>query len=151
MPVDQRLDQLAAVEFVVVVRIVHLKVVELQLLLSHLAGVQVGEVQMFAQVLLFVLQIFPVQDLAGLPVPVSMTVPLLLWNLLVMLLLWHLLLLLRDLLMVLRHLLLGHLLLRDLLLLVVLLRHLWRVLLRVAMRLLVALKYLVVKTGPAQR
>lgn len=37
---DKRLDQLAAVQFVVAVRVVHLKVMELQLLLAHLAGVQ---------------------------------------------------------------------------------------------------------------
>lgn len=40
MPVDQGLDQLAAVQFVVIVGVVHLEVVELQLLLGHFAGVQ---------------------------------------------------------------------------------------------------------------
>jgi hypothetical protein len=39
MPVNQRLDQLAAVELVVVVSVVHFEVVELQLLISHLAGI----------------------------------------------------------------------------------------------------------------
>lgn len=40
VPVDQGLDQLAAVQLVVVVGVVHLEVVELQLLLGHFAGVQ---------------------------------------------------------------------------------------------------------------
>jgi len=41
MPVDQRLDQLQSVQLVVTVSVVHLEVVELQLLLSHLGGVDV--------------------------------------------------------------------------------------------------------------
>lgn len=36
---DQRLDQLASVQLVVVVRVVHLEVVELQLLFAHFARV----------------------------------------------------------------------------------------------------------------
>lgn len=36
---DQRLDQFAAVQLVVVVRVVHLEVVELQLSLGHLARI----------------------------------------------------------------------------------------------------------------
>lgn len=39
MPMDQRLDQLASVQLVVVVRVVHLEVVELQLLFAHFARV----------------------------------------------------------------------------------------------------------------
>ena len=39
MPVNERLDELAAVELVIPVRVVHLEVVELQLLLGHVAGV----------------------------------------------------------------------------------------------------------------
>ena len=35
MPVDERLDQLAAVQLVVAVGVVHLEVVELKLLLGH--------------------------------------------------------------------------------------------------------------------
>lgn len=40
VPMDQRLDQLTAVQFVIVIGVVHLEVVELQLLLGHFAGVQ---------------------------------------------------------------------------------------------------------------
>jgi len=39
VPMDQRFDQLAAVQLVVVVRVVHLEVVELQLSLGHLARI----------------------------------------------------------------------------------------------------------------
>lgn len=37
---DKRFDQLATVQFIVVVGVVHLEVVELQFLFSHFAGVQ---------------------------------------------------------------------------------------------------------------
>lgn len=40
MPVNQRFDQLTAVQLVIVVGIVHLEVVELQLLLGHLARIE---------------------------------------------------------------------------------------------------------------
>ena len=39
MPVDETLDQLAPVQLVVVVRVVHLEVVELELLFGHVGGV----------------------------------------------------------------------------------------------------------------
>ena len=39
VPVNERLDELASVELVVPVRVVHLEVVELQLLLRHVARV----------------------------------------------------------------------------------------------------------------
>lgn len=39
MPVNQRLDQFTTVQLVVVVSVVHLEVMELQLLVRHLAGV----------------------------------------------------------------------------------------------------------------
>lgn len=39
MPVDERLDELTAVQLVVPVGVVHLEVVELELLLRHVAGV----------------------------------------------------------------------------------------------------------------
>ncbi len=39
MPVDERLDEFTAVEFVVAIGVVHFEVVELELLLRHVAGV----------------------------------------------------------------------------------------------------------------
>lgn len=39
MPMDQRFDQLASVQFVIVVGVVHFKIVELKLLLGHFARV----------------------------------------------------------------------------------------------------------------
>lgn len=39
MPMDQRLDQLASVQLVVVVGIVHFEVVELQFLFAHFARI----------------------------------------------------------------------------------------------------------------
>jgi len=43
MPVNQRLDQFAAVQLVVVIIIVHLEVVELKLFLGHLANIGLTE------------------------------------------------------------------------------------------------------------
>lgn len=59
MPVDERLDELEAIQLVVVVVIVQLKVVELQLLLAHLAHVLV-RAQHLTQVLL---DVCPVLDM----------------------------------------------------------------------------------------
>lgn len=39
VPVDQRFDQFTAIQFVVVVRIMHFKVMELQLSLGHFARI----------------------------------------------------------------------------------------------------------------
>lgn len=49
MVMDERLDQFASVQFVVVIRVVHLKVMELQLLLAHLARVD-GHLGVFLDV-----------------------------------------------------------------------------------------------------
>ena len=56
MPVDQRLDQLRAVQLVIVVVVVHLEVVELQFLFCHLTEVLLidSSMQMLAYVLAIV-------------------------------------------------------------------------------------------------
>lgn len=142
VPVDERLDQLAAVQLVVVVRVVHFEVVELQLLFTHLAGVD-RHFHVLGNVLLLVLDVVRVEHLLGLPMMLLMLLLLLLQmglslrmalnrNLLLMLN-WNLLRLL-----VLR--LYGHLLLLILgLLLIVLLLGDRRLLLVVLLRLLVLL------------
>lgn len=150
VPVDERFDQLAPVQFVVVVRVVHLEVVELQLLFAHLAGVD-RHIHVLGNVLLLVLNVVRVQHLLGLPM---MLLLLLLWmglSLLRMTLNWNLLVLHRNLLWLLilclyRHLLLLVLgLLLLLLLLIVLLLGDRRLLLIVLLRLLVRL--LLIVTG----
>lgn len=147
VPVDERLDQLAPVKFIVVVRIVHLEVVELQLLFAHLAGVD-RHIHVLGNVLLLVLNIVRVQHLLGLPMVrlllllrmgltlLRMTLN---WNLLVLhgnlllllvlCLYWHLLLLVLGLLLLLLLLLIVLLLANRRLLLIVLLRLLVRLLL----------------------
>lgn len=150
VPVDERFDQLAPVQFVVVVRVVHLEVVELQLLFAHLAGVD-RHIHVLGNVLLLVLNVVRVQHLLGLPM---MLLLLLLWmglSLLRVALNWNLLVLHRNLLWLLilclyRHLLLLVLgLLLLLLLLIVLLLGDRRLLLIVLLRLLVRL--LLIVTG----
>lgn len=49
MIMDERLDQFASVQFVVVVRVVHFEVMELQLLLAHLARIN-GHLGVFLDV-----------------------------------------------------------------------------------------------------
>lgn len=66
VPVDQGLDQLAAVQFVVVVRVVHLEVVELQLLFAHFARVD-RDFHVLGNVLLLMLNVVRIQHLLGLP------------------------------------------------------------------------------------
>lgn len=66
VPVDQGLDQLAAVQFVVVVRVVHLEVVELQLLFAHFARVD-RDLHVLGNVLLLMLNVVRIQHLLGLP------------------------------------------------------------------------------------
>lgn len=66
VPMDQRLDQLAAVQFVVVVRVVHLEVVELQLLFAHFARVD-RDLHVLGNVLLLMLNVVRIQHLLGLP------------------------------------------------------------------------------------
>lgn len=150
VPVDERFDQLASVQFVVVVRVMHLEVVELQLLFAHLAGVD-WHIHVLGNVLLLVLNVVRVQHLLGLPM---MLLLLLLWmglSLLRVALNWNLLVLHRNLLRLLilrlyRHLLLLVLgLLLLLLLLIVLLLGDRRLLLIVLLRLLVRL--LLIVTG----
>lgn len=132
VPVDQRLDQLAAVQFVVVVRVVHLEVVELQLLFAHFARID-RDLHVLGNVLLFMLNVVRIQHLLGLPMvlllllmglPLGMSLLLLVLNrnlllllLLVLRLNRNLLLLVLGLLLLLIVLLLGH---RRLLLIVLL-------------------------------
>lgn len=66
VPVDQGLDQLAAVQFVVVVRVVHLEVVELQLLFAHFARVD-RDLHVLGNVLLLMLNVVRIQHLLWLP------------------------------------------------------------------------------------
>lgn len=148
VPVDERFDQLAPVQFVVVVRVVHLEVVELQLLFAHLAGVD-RHIHVLGNVLLLVLNVVRVQHLLGLPM---MLLLLLLWmglTLLRVALNWNLLVLHRNLLWLLVLCLYRHLLLLVLglllLLLIVLLLGDRRLLLIVLLRLLVRL--LLIVTG----
>lgn len=129
VPVDQGLDQLAAVQFVVVVRVVHLEVVELQLLFAHFARVN-WDLHVLGNVLLLMLNVVRIQHLLGLPMvlllllmglPLGMSLLLLVLNrnLLLLLVLWlnrNLLLLVLGLLLLIV-LLLGH---RRLLLIVLL-------------------------------
>lgn len=129
VPVDQGLDQLAAVQFVVVVRVVHLEVVELQLLFAHFARVD-RDFHVLGNMLLLMLNVVRIQHLLGLPMvlllllmglPLGMSLLLLVLNrnlLLLLLVLWlnrNLLLLVLGLLLIV--LLLGH---RRLLLIVLL-------------------------------
>lgn len=66
VPVDQGLDQLAAVQFVVVVRVVHFEVVELQLLFAHFARIN-WDLHVLGNVLLLMLNVVRIQHLLGLP------------------------------------------------------------------------------------
>lgn len=66
VPVDQGLDQFASVQFVVVVRVVHFEVVELQLLFAHFARVD-RHLHVLGNVLLFMLNIVRIQHLLRLP------------------------------------------------------------------------------------
>lgn len=66
VPVDQGLDQLAAVQFVVVVRVVHFEVVELQLLFAHFARVN-WDLHVLGNVMLLMLNVVRIQHLLGLP------------------------------------------------------------------------------------
>lgn len=66
VPMDQGLDQLAAVQFVVVVRVVHFEVVELQLLFAHFARVD-RDLHVLGNVLLLMLNVVRIQHLLGLP------------------------------------------------------------------------------------
>lgn len=66
VPMDQGLDQLAAVQFVVVVRVVHLEVVELQLLFAHFARVN-WDLHVLGNVLLLMLNVVRIQHLLRLP------------------------------------------------------------------------------------
>lgn len=129
VPMDQGLDQLAAVQFVVVVRVVHFEVVELQLLFAHFARVD-RDLHVLGNMLLLMLNVVRIQHLLGLPMmlllllmglPLGMSLLLLVLNrnllllLLVLGLYRNLLLLVLGLLLVV--LLLGH---RRLLLIVLL-------------------------------
>lgn len=67
VPVDQGLDQLASVQFVVVVRVVHFEVVELQLLFAHFARVD-RHLHVIGNVLLLMLNVVRIQHLLGLSV-----------------------------------------------------------------------------------
>lgn len=131
VPVDQGLDQLAAVQFVVVVRVVHFEVVELQLLFAHFARVD-RDLHVLGNVLLLMLNVVRIQHLLGLPMvlllllmglPLGMSLLLLVLNRYLLLLLLvlglnrNLLLLVLGLLLLLIVLLLGH---RRLLLIVLL-------------------------------
>ena len=62
VPMEQGLDEFLAVQLIIVVRIVHLKVVELELLLTHPTGVQ-GHVQMVLNMSPFIVQILVVKHL----------------------------------------------------------------------------------------
>lgn len=142
VPVDQGLDQLAAVQFVVVVRVVHLEVVELQLLFAHFARVN-WDLHVLGNVLLLMLNVVRIQHLLGLPMvllllllmglPLGMSLLLLVLNRNLLLLLLLVLRLNRNLL----------LLVLGLLLIVLLLGH-RRLLLIVLLGLLVLLLLLVV-------
>lgn len=66
VPMDEGLDQLASVQFVVVVRVVHFEVVELQLLFAHFARVD-RHVHVLGNVLLLMLNIVRIEHLLGLP------------------------------------------------------------------------------------
>lgn len=141
VPVDQGLDQLAAVQFVVVVRVVHLEVVELQLLFAHFARVD-RDFHVLGNVLLLMLNVVRIQHLLGLPMvlllllmglPLGMSLLLLVLNRNLLLLLLLVLGLNRNLL----------LLVLGLLLIVLLLGH-RRLLLIVLLGLLVLLLLLVV-------
>lgn len=141
VPVDQGLDQLAAVQFVVVVRVVHLEVVELQLLFAHFARVD-RDLHVLGNVLLLMLNVVRIQHLLGLPMvlllllmglPLGMSLLLLVLNRNLLLLLLLVLGLNRNLL----------LLVLGLLLIVLLLGH-RRLLLIVLLGLLVLLLLLVV-------
>jgi hypothetical protein len=101
---NQRFDQLATIQFVVVVGVVHFEVVELQLLLRHFARIDVGHLHMLGNVVALTLQIARVQHAALMStvVPVMMAAGLLMvggWLLMVLLLLlmvlWLLLMMLR--------------------------------------------------------
>jgi hypothetical protein len=61
---NQRFDQLAPVQLVVIIGIVHLEVVELQLLLGHFARINVRHLHMLGNVVAFALQIAGVQHAA---------------------------------------------------------------------------------------
>lgn len=141
VPVDQGLDQLAAVQFVVVVRVVHFEVVELQLLFAHFARVD-RDLHVLGNVLLLMLNVVRIQHLLGLPMvlllllmglPLGMSLLLLVLNRNLLLLLLLVLGLNRNLL----------LLVLGLLLIVLLLGH-RRLLLIVLLGLLVLLLLLVV-------
>lgn len=141
VPVDQGLDQLAAVQFVVVVRVVHLEVVELQLLFAHFARVD-RDLHVLGNMLLLMLNVVRIQHLLGLPMvlllllmglPLGMSLLLLVLNRNLLLLLLLVLGLNRNLL----------LLVLGLLLIVLLLGH-RRLLLIVLLGLLVLLLLLVV-------
>lgn len=141
VPMDQGLDQLAAVQFVVVVRVVHFEVVELQLLFAHFARVD-RDLHVLGNVLLLMLNVVRIQHLLGLPMvlllllmglPLGMSLLLLVLNRNLLLLLLLVLGLNRNLL----------LLVLGLLLIVLLLGH-RRLLLIVLLGLLVLLLLLVV-------
>lgn len=142
VPVDQGFDQLAAVQFVVVVRVVHFEVVELQLLFAHFARVN-WDLHVLGNVLLLMLNVVRIQHLLGLPMvlllllmglPLGMSLLLLVLNRNLLLLLLLVLGLNRNLL----------LLVLGLLLLIVLLLGHRRLLLIVLLGLLVLLLLLVV-------
>lgn len=143
VPVDQGLDQLAAVQFVVVVRVVHFEVVELQLLFAHFARVD-RDLHVLGNVLLLMLNVVRIQHLLRLPMvllllllmglPLGMSLLLLVLNRNLLLLLLLVLGLNRNLL----------LLVLGLLLLIVLLLGHRRLLLIVLLGLLVLLLLLVV-------
>lgn len=129
VPMDQRFDQLAPIQLVVVVGVVHLEVVELQFLFTHFARID-RDVHVLSNVRLFLLEVVCIQHLLRLTMVGSMAtaVGLLLLLVLLLLLMYRRLLILglnrNLLLLVLRRLLL--LLMLLLLLIVLLLLRGWR-------------------------
>lgn len=124
VPMDQRFDQLAPIQLVVVVGVVHLEVVELQFLFAHFARID-RDVHVLSNVRLFLLEVVCIQHLLRLTMVGSMATAVGLLLLLVLLMYRRLLLILglnRNLLL----LVLRRLLLLLLLLIVLLLLRGWR-------------------------
>lgn len=87
MPVEEGLDELLAVQLVVVVGVVHLEVVELQLLVRH-GGCVDGHLQMVLDVVPLTAQVRVVQHTLVVSTAVVAAPAMLLWHML----LWHVLL-----------------------------------------------------------